>query len=39
MSKENNIKANENINKMRQLTDSIISEEALKIQDESIHFD
>ena len=35
MSKENNIKANENINKMRELTDSIISEETLKKLDDN----
>lgn len=38
MSKENNIKANENINKMRELTDSIISEEALKKLDDNGYF-
>ena len=30
MSSENNINLNENINKMRELTDSIVSDEALK---------
>lgn len=30
MSSENNIKGNENINKMRELTDSIVSDGALK---------
>lgn len=35
MSKENNLKTNENINKMRELTDSIISDESLKKLDDN----
>jgi hypothetical protein len=35
MSSENNINLNENINKMRELTDSIVSDEALKKLDDN----
>lgn len=38
MSSENNINSNENINKMRELTDSIVSDESLKKLDEHGYF-
>ena len=38
MSSENNIKLNENINNMRELTDSVVSDEALKKLDDNGYF-
>lgn len=38
MSSENNINSNENINKMRELTDSVVSDEALKKLDDNGYF-
>jgi len=38
MSSENNINLNENINKMRELTDSIVSDESLKKLDDNGYF-